>query len=279
MKFNNYLNINRFRLLFRQDWLINKKKYGLTLIGLGLTTYLLLFWKLSTSKVLILRDEFQIYSIYRELFYYYMIPVGIVVGMAFPDLTEKIKTTNYLLNPASCFEKFLLQFVIRILLFVPIALGIFWIAMQLAKASLTPEMVILNTEKLFDPSVVPYFEFHDIITFYHQNSDNSKWIVMTFFFYLSYGTYLFAGTTYFKKNALIKTVIASAVLFLISISFSMLLSHLFYPKETIGFDIQLPEFIVIANITNVDFYMSILVLFSWLFFLPFAYFNLKEREV
>ena len=65
---------------------------------------------------------------------FYMMAVGVIVGTAFPDLTDKIKTSNYLLNPGSTFEKLMVQFLLRIGLFVPIALGIFWIAIRLAKA-------------------------------------------------------------------------------------------------------------------------------------------------
>lgn len=273
MPFNNHFNVKRFSCLLKQDLLINKTKYLLTLVGLGLVAYLLLYMFLNGSKDSMVRHDYSVNQNYTICFAFFMMAVGVVVGTAFPDLSDKIKTSNYLLAPGSAFEKVMLQFLVRIGLFVPIALFVFWVAIRLAKASLVPG------ESGLDPALIPYFEFRFLVT----RSDGEIWdiwqIVFMIFGFFSYGIYLFAGATYFKRYALVKTVIASVVIFLISMSFSVMLSHIFYPQETDGFKIKLKDYAVTEHLDSTMIFILYLSLSSWLFFLAIAYFKLKEKEV
>lgn len=275
MSLNNYFSLKRFSLLLKQDLLINKTKYILTILGLGLVTYLLSYWFLSMNKWNLNYHEGAINAFYTVCFMFFMIGVGVVIGTAFPDLNDKIKTANYLLSPGSTFEKFLAQFLLRIGLFIPIALGIFWIAIRLAKASLIPE--ILNGTRFFDPSVVPYFEFRHLISVGDKLWDMWQILFLIFGFF-SYGTYLFAGATFFKRYALIKTVVVSGILFGCCILFSMLLSNIFYPEIT-GFKLKLETFHVTQSLDSTKCFLLYLSLIPWIFFLGIAYFKLKEKEV
>lgn len=276
MPLNNFFNFKRFNLLLKQDLLINRTKYLLGILGLGVVSYLLFYWYLSSSKFILLNSG-GIISRYTACFVFYMMAVGVVVGTAFPELTDKIKTANYLLSPASVFEKFLAQILIRIGFFAPIALGVFWIVIRLAKASLSPEMLYEN--KFFDPALVPYFDFSMLID---EGKDRSWqiWQILFYIFgYFSYGTFLFAGTTIFRRYALVKTVLISAVLFGSSFLFTMMLSHLLYPVETHGFQIRFETFKVTNTYDSAQIFSLYLSMLSWLFFLVFAYFKLKEKEV
>lgn len=281
MSFNNYFNFNRFSNLLKQDLLINKTKYLLTVLGLGLVTYLLSYWFLSGNKATLAAYPEQINYIYLTCFTFYMMAVGIFVGTAFPDLTDKIKTGNYLLSPGSIFEKFLVQFLLRMWFFIPIALGLFWIVIRLAKASLIPDSEVLygDQSQSFDPLLIPYFEFRLMVT---TGGINKLWgtseILILIFGFFSYGAYLFAGSTYFKRFALIKTVVVSGILLVVSTSFSVMLSHIFYPMQTHGYAIQLKDFAVTEYINSTEFFILSLSLLSWIFFLGIAYFKLKERE-
>jgi len=272
MPFNNYFNVKRFVRLLKQDLLINRTKYFLTLIGLGLITYLLCYWFLNAAKDSMIKYENSIYNNYMVCFVFFMMAVGVIVGTAFPDLTDKIKTSNYLLSPGSTFEKFLVQFLLRMGVFIPIALGIFWISIRLAKASL-----VLGDSGL-DPALIPYFEFRLLVTRVVGHLWDTWEILFMIFGFFSYGTYLFAGTTYFKRYALVKTVIISAVVLGSSILFMMLLSHIFYPQETHGFNIQFQPIQVTENLDSFKIAALGLTFFSWMFFLAMAYFKLKEKE-
>lgn len=266
-------NIKRFGHLLQQDLLINRTKYLLTLLGLALLAYVLTYWFLSSNKINMIQSINTTYQNYTICFVVFMINVGAIIGGAFPDLSDKIKKSNYLLNPGSTLEKLAVQFLIRIGIFVPIALTIFWITIRLAKASLVPDET-----GVFDPAVIPYFEYRSLVS----HPTRGLWEIWQILFFtfgvFSYGVYLFAGPTIFKSYALIKTVIASVIILFISVSFSSGLSHIFYPKTT-GFGNLLQEYQVTADLTNIEIFMVGLSLFSWLFFLAFAYFKLKEKEV
>jgi len=273
MPFNNHFNVKRFCRLFQQDLLINGKKYGLAILGLSLITYVLSYMYLNGCKNSMIKYDYSIIQNYTICFGFFMMAVGVVIGTAFPDLSDKIKTSNYLLNPGSTLEKITLQFLIRFGLFVPIALAVFWICIRLAKASLVPG------DSGLDPSVIPYFDYVFLIT---KGSGKiwETWQILFFIFGLfSYGTYLFAGATYFKRYALVKTVIVSVIIFFASITFSVAMSHLFYPNETHGFTMELREFAVTEYLTSLEIFFLALSMFSWLFFLTLAYFKLKEKEV
>ena len=205
MLLNNYFHLNRFARLLKQDLLINRTKYLLAIIGFVLVSYLIFYWYLNAKKHLLTVYSENITDLYAICFSFYLVAVAVVVGTAFPDLSDKIKKSNYLLNPGSTLEKFLVQFLIRIGFFVPIALMVFWLAIRLAKASLSPELLYDNT--YFDPLKVPYFEFRQLIATAAGKLIKTWYIVTMIFGSFSYGVYLFAGTTFFKRYALVKTVI------------------------------------------------------------------------
>ena len=278
MSFNNYFNFNRFSNLLKQDLLINKTKYLLTILGLGLVTYLLSYWFLSGNKATLIRYPQQINTYYLMCFTFYMMAVGVFIGTAFPDLADKIKVSNYLLCPGSVLEKFLVQFLIRMGLFIPIALVMFWIVIRLAKASLLPDTEVFDGNLPFNPSLIPYFEFRLLVTRRIDELWKTSEILIMIFGFFSYGAYLFAGSTYFKRFALIKTVVVSGILLVVSTSFSVMLSHIFYPKQTHGYAIQLKDFAVTEYINSTEFFILSLSLLSWIFFLGIAYFKLKEKE-
>ena len=272
-------NIKRFSNLLKQDLLINKTKYGLAILGLGLITYILGYMFLNSSKSSMIKHDYAVSQNYTICFAFFMMYVGVIIGFAFPDLSDKIKRSTYLLTPGSTFEKVALQFLIRIVLFVPIALGVFWTGIRLAKASLMPEKVNYNSlEQLMDPALIPYFEYRFLITQNRGEIWETWQILFVFFGLFSYGIYLFAGATYFKRYALVKTIIASVVILMTSITFSVVLSHIFYPQEIHGFNTKLNEFAVTEHLSSLELFMASLSLLSWMFFLAIAYFKLKEKE-
>ncbi len=264
MKQNKYFNPGRFARLLRNDLLINLKTYLFTIAGLGIAIYALMYFSMTTTKHVTMNQ-------YTAFIIFYLMGVGVVVGTAFPALNNLIKTGHYLLTPGSTFEKFAVQFLIRIVIFIPIALGIFWIATHLAKASL-----ILNPNIGFDPSVsIADFHFSDLLAPIKLLRDKFVIIISI----ISVASLLFAGSVYFKRFALVKTAIVTSIIVgLVVLSF-VFFSHIFYPAETHGFEIELKTYKITENIYNVQLAAYILGCFSWLFLLPLAYFKLKEKEV
>ena len=263
MKQNKYFSPVRFSRLLRNDWLINQKTYLFTLAGLGIAIYALFYFSMITTKHVGINQ-------YTGFIVFYLMVVGVVIGTAFPALTNKIKTGNYLLAPGSTLEKFLVQFVLRIVIFVPVALLIFWISAHLAKASLIPDPKIG-----FDPAVsISDFRFSELmdgIAFFDKMT-----IVFSIF---STACLFFAGSVYFNRFALVKTLILTAIITGAVVFSFVVFSHIFYPESVHGFDIHLTNYKVTNDLYNTQLAGYLTAWLCWLFFLPLAYFKLKEKEV
>ena len=260
MNQNKYFAPGCFARLLRNDWLINQKTYLFTLAGLGIALYALMYFSMITTKHVGVNQ-------YTGFIVFYLMCVGVIVGTAFPSLTNQIKASNYLLAPGSTLEKYLVQFVTRIVIFIPIALLIFWISAHLAKASLVPD-----PKTGFDPKVsIADFSFKSLLYY----KDIAPILLGIFSIY----SLLFAGSVYFKRFALPKTLILFAILVCTVSLVFVIFSHLFFPASTIGFDIVLPIYRIASDTENIKLFFYIMFSCSWLFFLPLAYFKLKEKEV
>jgi len=265
MKQNKYFSLVRFASLFRNDLMINQKTYLFAIVGLGIVIYAFTYLIMRTDG-----SGFNRHDEYIPLILIYLMAIGVVIGTAFPALSNQIKISNYLLAPGSTFEKYMVQFVIRVILFIPLALVIFWIGVHLAKASL-----VFDPRTNFDPSRIP--DFHFSLLFVHVPTFRDKLVIVISIF--SVATVLFAGSAYFNRFALVKTLIVSAIIVFTVVCSFVLFSHIFYPAETRGFEIELKTYKITKDLYNMQLAVYILGALSWLFFLPLAYFKLKEKEV
>lgn len=259
---NKYFNPGRFARLFRNDLVINYRTYLYALTGIGLAIYALISFFMLKDK-----QNFSTINDYTPSLAIYILVIWLVAGTSFPAFQHQIKTSNYLLSPGSTFEKFLVQFVIRILLFIPLSLFIYWVGAHLAKASMVADPVTG-----FDPFFIPDFSFSD--SFNHLITRDHLAIIFSIF---SVTTLFFAGSVYFKRFALFKTLVVFLVICGTVLSTFVLLSHIYYPLSTSGFNIALKSYPVDDVWTNIQYFFAFVGL-SWLFFLPLAYFKLKEKE-
>lgn len=264
MKQNKYFSTGRFARLFRNDLLINQKIYLFAAIGLGLGIYAFTYFIMATNRLGFNRQED-----YIPLLIFYTMGIGVLIGTSFPAFTNQIKTGNYLMAPGSNLEKFLVQFAIRIVILIPLVMLLFWLGTRLAKASIISDPAIG-----FDASAIPDFHFEGL---FHQLKSIDKLALYGTF--ISVISILFCGSVFFKRFALIKTLILTALMVGAVILTFVLFSHLFYPAETHGFDIELKTYKITENLFNVQLAAYLLGGLSWLFFLPLAYFKLKEKEV
>ena len=264
MKQNKYFSLKRFSRLLRNDLLINQKIYLFTLAGIGIAIYAISYFFMQATH------GFQRTNEYLSLFIFYLMGIGVVIGTSFPALSNQIKTSNYLLSPGSTLEKYLVQFVIRIVLFVPLALIIFWIGTHLAKATLIPDM-----ERRFDPSKIADFHFKDLFQYIHGFLDQLIVILSIF----STASVLFAGSVYFKRFALIKTLIVSGATVFLVVCSCVMFSHILFPSSTHGFDVADIDYKISNNLYNIQLAIYLFGGLSWVFFLALAYLKLKEKEV
>lgn len=264
METNQFFSLKRFYLLLRNDLLINYKTYLFTIIGAFIVGFVIFYINMPTYFRSSIFDK----NDYMEIVAICLLGLGVFIGLSFPEMSNKIKTTNFLLLPASTFEKFLVQFSIRIIGGILLFLLIIWLDAHLAR------WAILNIYKGLDPSMIRLLNYSE--TF--KTDNNIIWVLI--FSILSMGTYLFSIRLFFKKNALVKTVISFGLIIYIMVCLMVIFSHIFYP-ETTGFNIELKEYQLEfdPSFSNIKIWAFSSLILSGLFLLPLGYFKFKEKQV
>ena len=262
MKTNKYFNFKRFYRLLSYDFRINGKRYLFFLAGGMIIYYLVLLIGLCSTS--------SLYNEYTLLFLLSLIGLCLFVGSAFPELNNKVKTGNYLLLPASTFEKIASQFLVYIVFGSILFLLIFWVDAYLAKwTALQMESVQQRGITIEDFHYKGLFEIWGISFFWDK-----LFMVMSI---VSAGLFLFAVRLFFKRFALVKSTIALIAAICLLILNIVVFSHIFYP-ETEGFNIELSVYELAPELSNFLLWSCILVSSLWVFFLPLAYYKLKEKQ-
>lgn len=297
MNSTNFFSFNRFYLLLRNDLLINYKKYCLAILVAFILGFVFLYG--SMPRLVYgneMENRWNIFSSsrYMNIFLASIVALGALVGSSFPDLGSKVKTSNYLLIPASTFEKFSSQFFIRVICGAAIFLVLFWIDARLARAISVMQMVDIktnfhyaNAEHIIDKfNYGMIFLYEKGISYSSETGSPIEKIVYykpietwgASLFIVSIGLYLFSVKLFFKKLGLVKSIISFVALFFALALFMVIFSHIFYPR-TVGFDVSLPNYTLQNGINNVEFWLFLIGLVSPLFLLPLGYFKLKEKQL
>lgn len=268
MESNSFFSLQRFFLLMRNDLLLNYKKYLLTIVGALIVGYVILYFQMPTKEHSMDFSDKR----YLPIFMTFIFALGAFVGMSFPALNSKSTTISYLLMPSSSFEKFLSQFLIRIVAGTALFLAIFWIDAYLAR-----ETALLVLRKFENIPQIDSFSYHTLINNFGNNGDVIARNVVIFLF-LSIGIYLFSVRIYFRKVAMIKSALSLSFSIFLIIILLYIFSSIFYP-ETKGMDFHLNEYKVYLKYSNFDIWLFTMFSLPWLFFLPLGYFKLKEKQV
>jgi hypothetical protein len=305
MPINNFFNWKRFLRLLQHDFRINKKTYFWTLLGIALISFginyvFLLSYKWNTKKF-----------ITSSYFFPFMLTIPIITyffGTAFSELSNAIKAQNFLLLPASIFEKFLAQFIIRFLVFLPLMLLLFWSTTRLAKATLFTDgkawevqshnydALPLNKHITYDspdyntvaeinyqPSQVPDFHFEML---WDQSIDSSRVTLLLIWGFLFVSLFVvFAGTVYFKRFAVVKTLAVLGALTgccVIATSYynSYLISKVGMKEWQNGYSDYFVN--TILGIKYGKIHPTLFIIWigiSAILLLGFSYFKLKEKEI
>jgi len=282
MNSNRFFSFSRFYQLLRNDILLNYKKYLLTIVGAFILGFIAML--MTMPSYMYNDDTFKFDSSgYMNLFFMCLVGLGAFVGSAFSELSSKIKTSNYLLMPASTLEKFLCQFVIRAMVGTVIFLFIFWVDAHLARIVSLSHIEYSNGQSA-GPEKYDYIEkFHySMLLIKSKYPFVTNWklfegigmILMIF----SSGMFLFSVKIFFRKLGLIKTGITLvATLFLIMFIMTFF-SHLFYP-ETKGFNTANIDYFLSNGYTNNDIFLYSIGYIAPLLLLPLGYFKLKEKQL
>jgi hypothetical protein len=200
-------------------------------------------------------------------FIIFVIPVAglLYAGSAFPYLRTRERVQNYLMIPASLFEKFLFEFFIRVILFCvlfPILLYLF------GNLSFTFVQIIKHAFKIdFSANSLSYLEIL-------AGTDNQiRWMSIVFIFFIP--VIVFAGAATFRKYPIVKSIIFYSFVFLIGFSYLFLIRGILHFYS--------PWLVVIANMIDGNepafVMLAVFMIITGLFSLIFTYFKLKEKEV
>ena len=183
-------------------------------------------------------------------------------GTAFPGLRTREKSFSYLLNPASVFEKFILEFVSRILLLIVVVPILYWI--------------IFHAEGYFHQLLYPEFNFTPFSFTDHnlrrpdELSETALILSGTMLFF----TVPFTGASIFMKYPLPKTLFAVAAIFFFHVFF------VYFFLEILDFASRGPKD---GKILGMDGKDAITFFAAYCFvanavLIAVAYLKLKERE-
>lgn len=283
-----YFSSQRFYQYLKYDLALNGKTYLFTLLGLCIVLFFINTFNLIdyTDKARYI-DNYKIDSVYSVNITFFKnsyLPVfmislliGLLVsaGTAFPALRSNKKSVHYLLLPVSNLEKYVTQFLIRIVAFVLLYFILFWITFKVSYLFFEIFEPISNTLKNYH--ILDPLNIYDKYAIFNVTSAAYYMFIALVLFV----TFLaFTGASYFKKYALFKTIFAFAIAAFSVFLLLVLCSHLFYAHgENEFFTIKLRSHDVFKDVSNKEIYF--LALFSGISLLlaPLAYFNLKEREV
>ena len=284
MNSNKFFSFSRFYLLLRNDMLLNRQKYHLVVSGAFIFVFVFLYMQM--PKIEQLDNTHWIFDGRRYLYVFVMglFVLGGFITTAFSDLSNKVKTSNYLLIPASTFEKFLSQFFIKIVIGTAIFLFVFWVDAHLARAVALSQMQGPNHEPATANAANGIAKFHySMFLIKDQYPTVTYWkfaeglaMIMGIF---SIGLYLFSSKLFFKKKGSIKSPILLIVGFYIVINLMVMFlynnySYLFTKVAADNIEYKLQN-----GYTNIEILKFSIAYFAPLFLIPLGYFKLKEKQL
>ena len=275
MKTNSFFNLNRFVLLAKQDLMINRNKYLLIFLSFALGLYTMIVFQMNENPQGYVYHKDEVTKAasegwaYLNLFIMVLIGYAAFVGISFSGLGDKVKCANYLLIPASTFEKYLFPCLFRMVIGLVIFTLIFWIDARLARLTLmhAPKFVLqeytivpFQLFMLKDTVSSPYISFERILSI------------------ASIGIYLFVVPLFFKKQAFVKAVVSFFIVIFLFFIVLVGFSHLFDPNVH-GFNVNIDNFKISKQVYVLDL-LGLLVTFVGSVFLLFlGYFKLKEKQL
>ena len=261
METNNSFSFQRFTMLCKQSFIINKKLIGISLGSFSGMLFLILMGNQSGAHF----DQWENHD-YLGTFVFLFFVLGIIyTSLSFPAFRSKERSMAYLMLPASASEKFLFEFVNRIIVFILLMPLLFW--------------VIANIEgsvvHYFVPELKNYtFSFGQAFSEISKQPEFNFWAKFAilqgvlFVFITS-----FTGASYFSKSPLLKTMFA----------FSLIIAGygLYVYLLIKGFDLQgirVENNFFIKDKDEAIVYMAIGATAINLCLLAIAWFKLKEKE-
>lgn len=204
---NQFFNFNRFSLLVIKHWADNKKRYLLSVLAFF---GLLIGWYIFTMLV---DPRFPMgRGLQMITFFFSLFTVGsFYSSQYFRDLGSRSKGINFLLVPASAFEKVLCSLLYTVVLFFVVFTAAFYLVDIL--------MVWIGQNYVSD---IPYpADQKGLLNVFNaaKLDASPKTTVNILWIYFSIQSLFLLGSVYFEKYSFIKTIIAGFILFFLLFCF------------------------------------------------------------
>ncbi len=252
---NQVFNLKRFLNFARCQFLMNRKTYAYTLGGFSIILLLV--------EVLIILTNNRYWNEHNwtAMFLITIAIAGLlIIGHSFPFLRKKANTHQYLVMPASVVEKFVHEFLFKLVLFITLFFLLFPFISDLALnivyfIGVKKTLVSFSYRQLF-------IEETEIVK------------LVTSIFLLAFSL-AFAGSAAIRRYPLIKVILIIGGLFLTCVGYFYLIFEHWNLDRGVEYVMRniMKDEIVALNVA-----LSIIgftVLMSW----TYAFFKLKEREV
>lgn len=220
---NQFFSFKRFSLLVLKHWADNKKRYGLSVLAfIGL----LIAW--FVFMMLVDFDKPMSEGLQQVVYLLSLFAVGtFYASQYFRDLGSRSKGINFLLVPASAFEKFLCSLLYSAILFIIVFTAAFYVADILMVT--VSNSISATDDAAVKATVINPFE----VTRIGFDADSSVNFLLIFF---SVQSAFLLGSVFFEKYSFIKTIItgfiACFILFCLTyVFFEHLLPEGEYPDE------------------------------------------------
>lgn len=260
MQTNNLFTFQRFAMLCKQSLIINKKLIAISLSGFTGILFIALIVLQSAASF----ENWENHD-YMVTFVFLFFQLGIIYsGLSFPAFRSKEKCMAYLMLPATASEKFVFEFLSRIVLYILLMPLLFWIIANLEGAVV----------HYFIPEMTNYtFSF---IGLNKTHIENEGWISYAIvqgmlFVFIS----CFTGASHFTKSPLVKTLFTFPVLIA---GFGLFIFLLIKGLNLEGIHVENNRMFFIKNERDGMVFLAILATMINLSLLAIAWFRLKEKE-
>lgn len=266
MNNNQFFSFSRFFILIKNDLLLNYKKYLLTLLVVILLGYI--FTYLGFPKYH--SAHFEIRS-YFNLFIVSWFALFGYIALSFPAFSNKTSRRTYLGLPASTFEKYSAEMLMKIILPIILYFAMYWVVTNLAR------FTVLSTFPNRSLNIAP-FAYSDFFKVIFGNGINWLYKLSMFLLFANISLFMFVVRIFFNKNGLLKTIISAIAIVLLFLCCMVLFSHIFIPG-TQGFNINVEEYEIVQMYDNTDIFASIILMLLLVALLPIGYYKLKEKKL
>ena len=194
-----FFSLKRFRLLVLKHWTDNRRRYTLSVlafIGL-LTAWFALSLLMPEDQVPMSQD------VQQTTFFFLLFVTGtFYASQYFRDLSSRTKAGNFLLIPASSFEKLLCGILYSAILFPLVFIAAFYLADSL--------MVALANAVYHGGAKTKVISIFSVDFFRFNNHRTLNFLL----FFISVQSLFLLGSVYFSKYNFIKTIISGFIIWM-----------------------------------------------------------------